>query len=264
MTASKTRIVPHLEQTSIFHGPAALPKRANAASGETESANSYNWSGYVSLSGATKYGKTSYYYLISDFVVPVARQAFGACTGSWDYGSTWVGIDGWASSDVLQAGVEFDAYCSGLTTYTYYSPWYEWFPLGEVRITNLAIAPGDDYFVEVWNTTSTQGYAYLVNYNTNTAVEVGFKAPSGTTLEGNSAEWITERPGVNGSLATLTNYISEPYWSATAYDFNGKKYTPGGTHGFGVTMLDNNGKPISYPTLFNSSTFLTQDEGSAR
>jgi hypothetical protein len=264
MAASKTRIVPILEQTKIFHGPSIQPKAAITESGEAETHYSSNWSGYVSLGGPSKYGKTSYYYLISDFVVPVARQAFGACTGTWDYGSTWVGIDGWNSNDVLQAGIEYDAYCSGGSTASFYSPWYEWYPFGEVRITNLAIAPGDDYFVEVWNTTSTQGYAYLVNYNSNTAVEIGFTPPSGTKLIGNSAEWVTERPGVNGGLATLTNYISDPYWGAAAYNFNKSKYTPGGTHGFGVTMLDNNGHAISYPTLFDSSAFLMQDEGSAR
>jgi hypothetical protein len=128
----------------------------------------------------------------------------------------------------------------------------------------MAIAPGDDYFVEVWNTSATQGYAYLVNENTNTSVQIGFTAPSGTTLKGNSAEWVTERPGVGGTLATLTNYIADPYWGAAAYDFNKKKYTPGGTHAFGVIMEDNSGHKISFPTLFNSSSFLMQDEGSAK
>lgn len=266
MTAPTKRIMPVLEQTSIFHGPAIQQKAPANAESEVSESTSYssNWSGYVSLSGATKYGKTSYYYIISDFVVPIARQAFGACTGGWDWGSTWVGIDGWGSGDVLQAGVEFDALCSGGSSTAYYSPWYEWYPLGEVRISNFAIAPGDEYYVEIWHTSATQGYAYLTNYNANTSVEIGFTAPSGTTLVGNSAEWVTERPTVSGSLATLTNYIADPYWATVAYDESSKKYTPNGTHSFGVIMEDNSGHAISYPTFFSSNAFLMQDEGSAR
>jgi Peptidase A4 family len=259
MTASKTRIVPKLEQTNVFHGPAKL--KAESESSEENTLQSYNWSGYVDFSGAKKYGSSSFYYLITDVVVPVAQQAFGACTGGWDYGSSWVGIDGDESNDVLQAGLEFDAYCSGGTTATFYSPWYEWFPFGEVRITNLPIAPGDDYFVEVWHTSATQGYAYLVNLNTDQSVEVGFTAPSGTTLIGNSAEWITERPGLSTGLSTLTNYIADPYWSAFAYTEKGKKSDPGSSKA--IIMLDNNGKKISVPTLLGNSAFVVEDQGSA-
>lgn len=259
MTASKTRIVPKLEQTNIFHGPAKLTTESKSS--EENTLESYNWSGYVDFSGAKKYGSSSFYYLITDVVVPVAEQAFSACTGSWDYGSSWAGIDGDGSNDVLQAGFEFDAYCSGGTTATFYSPWYEWFPFGEVRITNLPIAPGDDFFVEVWHTSATQGYAYLVNLNTNQAVEVGFTAPSGTKLIGNSAEWITERPGLSTGLATLTNYIADTYWSAFAYTEKNKKSDPGSSKA--IIMLDNNGKKISVPTLLGNSAFIVEDQGSA-
>lgn len=269
MKASKTRVVPVLEQTSIFHGPAQLVKKPAAqesdaaASSETNTTYySSNWSGYVDLSGATKYGSTSYYYLVNDMVVPVATQAYGACNGTWDYGSAWNGIDGWGSGDVLQAGVEFDAYCSGTTKASFYSAWYEWYPFGEVRISSLPANPGDDIFVEVWHTSSTQGYAYLVNYNTDQAVEVGFTAARGTSLIGNSAEFVVERPTVGGTLATLTNYIADPFWTAYAYTEGSVLYDPGNAKK--VIMLDGSGKAISYPSLLNSKSFLMQDEGSAR
>lgn len=273
MTAPAKRIVPTLEQTAIYHGPRREAKPASAAavsnlatlsnaSAASNTAYSSNWSGYVDFSGATSYGSSSFYYVVSDFVVPVARQAFGACTGGWDWGSTWNGIDGWGSGDVLQAGIEFDAYCSGSTTATYYSAWYEWYPYGEVRIPSLPIAPGDDMFVEVWHTSPTQGYAYLLNYNTNSAVSIGFTAPSGTSLLGNSAECVTERPSVGGSLATLTNYIADPQWSCYAYTEAGTYYA--GANGTPIVMLDSKGYGISYPTYFNSTSFLMQDENSAR
>ena len=276
MKASKTRIVPTLEQTAVFHGPAQQAKgsAANAkavenalASAPDKASNvsySYNWSGYVDFSGATSYGSKSYYFLVNDFVVPKAEQAFHACTGGWDYGSAWNGIDGWGSPDVLQAGVEFDAYCAlgGLIKSTYYSAWYEWYPYGSVRIGGFPIAPGDDMFVEVWNTSATSGHAYLVNYNNNQSVNISFSAPAGTTLVGNSAEWVVERPSVGGNLTTLTNYIMDPFWDAYAYT-QGYAAFNDIDEAYPVDMLDNRGYVISYPEYLGLESFVMHDQNSA-
>ena len=271
MQHSKVRIVPNLEQTTIFHGPAKQAKavavpaavnRASAAPGKASNTGySYNWSGYVDLSGAISYGSSSYYVVQNEYVVPVAEQAFGACTGGWDWGSAWNGIDGWKSPDVLQAGIEFDAFCSGTVRSSFYSAWYEWYPNGEVRFGGFPITPGDDIFVDVWHTSSTQGYAYLMNYNTGQVVEVGFTAPAGTYLVGNSAEWIVERPSVAGSLTNLTSYIREPFWDAYAYTEAGTFYdideaTP-------VNMLDNTSQVISYPEYLGLESFVMHVTGSA-
>jgi hypothetical protein len=272
MQHSKTRVMPTLAQTSIFHGPAKQAKAntvtsaavANNVSLSNQPSNtsySYNWSGYVDFSGATSYGATSYYYLVNDFTVPVAQQAFGACTGGWDWGSAWNGIDGWGSPDVLQAGIEFDAYCSGGYRSSYYSAWYEWYPFSEVRIGGFPIVPGDDIFVEVWNTSSTAGHAYLVNYNNNQSVNISFSAPSGTVLTGNSAEWVVERPSVGGSLTTLTNYIMDPFWDAYAYTRSYAFYDI--DEAYPIDMLDNAGNVISYPEYLGLETFVMHDTGSA-
>ena len=261
MVASQKHTIPTLQQTNIFHGPAQ--SKASA----TNTSNSYNWSGYVLTNKATTYSASSYYFLISDYVVPLAEQAFGACTGGWDYSSTWAGIDGWSNGDVLQAGTESDAYCSGGSRAAYYSAWFEWYPFSETRIGGFPVSPGDDLFVEVWSTSNTAGHAYIVNYNTNQYVNIAFAAPAGTHLVGNSAEWVVERPGVNGSLATLTNYISDVLWNADAYDFYyhaGSPGAPGTSTSIPVDMLDNSGNLISYPTLIGPAAFVANDTGSAR
>ena len=229
---------------------------------------SYNWSGYALVNSQTSRTAASFYYLIADYVVPVAEQAYGVCTGGWDYSSSWIGIDGYGSSDVLQAGTESDAYCSGATTSTYYAAWYEWYPNYEIRIGGFPVAAGDDMFVEVWSTSATVGHAYMVNYQTNQVVNLTFNAPSGTTLKGNSAEWVVERPGVGGSLSNLTNYIQDFFEDAYAYDFSYHSSSPSypytGNTSVPVTMLDNSGNPISYPTLIGPAAILFNDEGSAR
>jgi hypothetical protein len=260
MLASRRRIVPALQQTTLFHGPARLRQAGNS---KTDNALfSYNWSGYVDFNGATRFGSSSFSAVATEVVVPTAREAFGVCSGNVEYGSSWVGMDGANSSDVLQAGIEFDAACFDGTTATLYAPWFEWYPFSEVRITNLPIAPGDDVYVEVWNTSATQGYAYLVNENANEAVTISFQPPAGTKLVGNSAEWVTERPETNGATATLTNYIADPFWSAFAATHNNRGLDPGSSQA--VVMLDDDGNEISYPTLLGDSAFVMQNTGSAR
>ncbi len=259
MSHSKNRIEPKLEQTAVFHGPANVAKNPTAVEGNAapslQPSNTYyssNWSGYVDFSGASSYGSTSFYYLVNDMVVPVAEQANGTCDGGWDWGSEWNGIDGWGSSDVLQAGVEFDAYCYLGSRSAYYSAWYEWYPYGEVRISSLPVAPGDDIFVEVWHTSATQGYAYLVNYNNNQYVEIGFTAYPGYPLIGNSAEWVVERPSVGGSLTTLTNYSMIPFWDAYAYTESSVLYDIIGSY---PVDMESGTTVISYPEYTGPKAF---------
>ena len=103
MGSSKERIAPVLEVTNNVAGPAKLTARAETASASGSAATSPNWSGYVNTNGSTSYGSSSFHYIVGEYVVPVARQAYGKCASTWDYAITWVGIDGWSSSDVLQA-----------------------------------------------------------------------------------------------------------------------------------------------------------------
>jgi hypothetical protein len=273
VTASKQRVFAKVEQTNVFHKPGqkATPKNITAdVSVKNGLAYSSNWSGSMNLNGVRSYNSNSFYFVFADYVVPVARQAYGACTGGWDWSSSWVGIDGWGSPDVLQAGIEADAYCLNILgiqyNSTYYSAWYEWYPYGEVRINNSSfpVAPGDDLFVEVWNTSPTVGHAYIVNYQTNLAVEYTFSAPQGTTLVGNSAEWVVEAPTVNGGLANLTNYISDYFSDEYAYPFSGAGVDPGSSNSYNVDMLDSKGYIISYPTLLGPNAMWMQDANSAR
>jgi hypothetical protein len=248
MSARQTRLLAPLQATTIFHGPAKM-----AAAGRTaNTSNSYNWSGVANTNTLTSYNANhSFYYIISDYVIPQVSNA--TCDGTYDYSSQWVGIDGWNSNDVLQAGTEADAYCSGGSTSQYYSAWIEWYPYSESRISGFPVAPGDDMFVEVWNTSATNGYAYLYNISTGQTAEYNLTPPSGTTLVGNSAEWIVERPGVGGGLATLANYGLDYMSGAAAYNFKSAEFIPGSTTSFLINMLDNNGNTTSVSALLGKT-----------
>ena len=94
MKASKTRIVPSWSRPPSCTVRPSRPRHQSDRGGEeriasgsaSNTAYSSNWSGYVDFSGATSYGSSSFYYVVNDFVVPVAEQAFGACTGRMGLG----------------------------------------------------------------------------------------------------------------------------------------------------------------------------------
>jgi Peptidase A4 family len=280
VSAPQTRLQsPQLVQTGISNGPAQIRPSSEAKQPASEfnstptnsvATDSSNWSGYADCDNSTRPFAKSYIYAY--WIMPVAQHAFGNSSGGWDYSSQWVGIDGYGSPDVLQAGTEADAYASSGTNATFYAAWIEWYPFNESRISNFLVAPGNEMFVEVWNTTATVGHAYLLNVTTQQAVSFTFNAPSGTNLVGNSAEWIVERPGIGGSLATLTNYVACPFDACYAGgSVNGgtynRLYYPGinlaGTTVYAISMLDNAGSVISIPSLVGAADIWFRDTGSA-
>jgi hypothetical protein len=289
VTGPQNRVIaPTVEQTQIVNGPIkkmgssgpqeslapAVPQMpaVNGAPGvplnSIVSTTSTNWSGSSFVSSSNPFAVAA---IIGEFVVPTARQGFGACTGGWDYASLWPGIDGNGngSSDVLQAGVEADAYCSGSTTASFYSAWIEWYPFTETRVSSPVISAGDVVFVEVWNVSATQGYAYFYNFSTQTAASYQLTAPSGTSLVGNSAEWIVERPSISGTPANLTNYIdaSWPYNVAWNYAASNPAYYYPGFSPIGtlelISMLDNNNQPISHGAPLNNDFLYFTNSGSS-
>ncbi len=271
---------PVLTQTRIANGPiknkklgGSPPPGYSVGSNMSNVANlitvtSNNWSGPSFVDPTNPFALEA---IVGEFVVPTAHVAFGSCTPAV-YSSQWPGIDGNNSNDVLQAGVEADATCSGGVTTTSYTAWIEWFPNFETAVSSPVIHPGDLVYVAVWNISPTSGYAYFYNFSTQISAQYTLTAPGGTQLVGNSVEWIVERPGVGGGLATLTNYIdvSWPYNFAWNYDAPRPTYyypyvappTNTGTLEL-IQMLDDSNKGISFGYYQNSDFFFFVDYGSA-
>lgn len=266
VSTSQTRITnPDLQPTKTYHLPAQnLSSQGEIAANGAASYTSSNWSGYA-ISAANGTFNVNNAAVYAEYVVPIAQQAFGVCSGSWDYSAQWIGFDGFQSNDVLQAGTEADAYCSGGTTTTSYLALYEWYPSGPVAIANLKVKPGDVMGLEVWYTaTWPSGHLYFINYTTQKSAAIGFDPPPGTSFTGNSVEWIVERPSLGASYATLTNYVAAPFNNAYALG-NSTYYYPGsspvGTI-YSITMVSGT-TPISVANLYGNSTLWFYDEGPA-
>ena len=131
-----------------------------------------------------------------------------------------------------------------------------------------AINPGDVVFVEVWNISPTQGYAYFYNYSTQTGAEYYLTAPAGTKLKGNSIEWIVESPTVNGTLASGTNYINSSFPYNIAWNYNASNPTyyypgssPSGTNLELINQVDNKGVVLSSGVPVNFDFVYFRDSG---
>ena len=264
-----------LQQTTIYNGPARHLFSGQALSNGIVSTTSNNWSGYA-ITGASGTFASNNSFIFAEWVVPIAQQAFGVCNGTWDYSSQWDGFDGFGSGDVLQAGTEADAYCSGSTKATFYSSWIEWYPFSETRVSVPAAQPGDLMGSEVWYTTSAPyGHAYLVNYTLQQAQSYAFNPPSGTRFVGNSAEWVEERPGLSTGLADLTNYVADQFNDDYAYNNSSYFYpgsSPAGTTTYAIRMTCPPWTPssscsstttLSTPYLYGLDTLWFYDSGPA-
>ncbi len=204
---------------------------------------STNWSGAVVFPSA---GDT-FKWIIGNWIVPDPTQPAGQATGSWYYSSAWIGIDGWGSNDVLQAGTSQDALVQSSTTHKSIYAWWEWYPNYEMQISNFPVNSGDYMTCLICATSTTQASIYITNITTGTHTSFQINAPSGTTLKGNCAEWIVEAPTVGGNLAKLVNYGATFMDSCYAYTQNNAQVNAG--TGTTINMVDGSNNVISEGTI---------------
>jgi hypothetical protein len=139
-----------------------------------------------------------------------------------------VGIGGRSTGDLIQAGVYEIAKSDGAT----YQAWYELLPDNSIPI-NLPVHPGDsisvaiiETAVDTWNVvitnnTSHQQFAKVVNYHSSHS----------------SAEWIQERPMVNGAFAELSGFTPVHFSGTTAVQ-NGQRMALSQLNAQILNMLD--------------------------
>ena len=164
-------------------------------------------------------------------------------TGHVVYSAFWIGLDGdglnYAScvcADLVQDGTEqnftdTEVWQGTLWGYKhyYFSTYYAWTEFlpqqkSEQVVSSFPIHPGDEIYSELWVATpcSSSGgvplpcwpypsaggsYAYFEIENLTTSQHTVIPVPRGTTdVGGYEAEWIMERPTVNGSLPDLADY----------------------------------------------------------
>jgi hypothetical protein len=219
-----------------------------------------NWSGFALyrdnylLSVLHPYSPPPFVFASGEWFVP---SALGE-QGIQDYSSFWVGMDGLGSNNILQDGTSQDAIGTNFlgikwTVATFYA-WAEFLPAFEQQVTNFKVSPGDHMLSQVWmgnagskpTLTGVFGVCYLFNLTTGTYTYVYITPPSGTVFTGSSAEWIMERPTIDGSLPDLSNYGVAMMFNAWAQRSDGTvMYPSGNPSSLQMTMTNDAGGILS-------------------
>jgi hypothetical protein len=152
------------------------------------------WSGYMVASDIQN-RSAEVRGVSASWVVPEIKPS-----GNNTFSGVWIGIGGYGEKTLIQAGTEQE-YINGRVSYY---AWYELLPNFLVRISRVHVQPGDTITASI----------SLVNENTNTwSIELD-DVTRGENFQRNvvynssrlSAEWIVERPTVNGTISTLADF----------------------------------------------------------
>lgn len=181
--------------------PATPNERLPAAGGTFES---FNWSGYAVRSSNDAISKAS-----SKFIVPRLSPP-----PSGGYASTWVGIGGFSSDDLIQAGI------SEQSATPHYFAWWETLPNSAVPIKNKSVSPGDKVTVTVAQTSSKKWKISLTD-----AGHWSFSKTVSYNSSRSSAEWILEAPTVGGMQTKLPGLSTSKFGPTSTYVTNGASHT---------------------------------------
>jgi hypothetical protein len=178
--------------------------------------------------------------------MPNSSPPAGAEDGIWYSASTWIGIDGDdGSGDVLQAGCDADTIISGGVVQHQFNPWWEWYPAGSYWISTIPVSPGDELtcLICVQAGSTTNAFIFLSNVTTGVGSFFSATAPTGTTLQGNCAEWIVEALEIDTNTPELAQYTTVEFTECNAGTVAGATVQAGG--GSTINMVDGGGNVIS-------------------
>jgi hypothetical protein len=244
------------EVTGKSHRRARLggrPRARVSALSVTAGASSTNWSGSVASPPASR----NFAWIEGQWTVPNPH----APTFDNYYAAEWIGLDGLGAFNLLQAGTGTDVGFAGLYIphqQAYVYAWWEWLPGNEVWISNLPVSAGDVMYCLICVNSPTTATIYMSNQSTLVSTSFTVTASQGASVVGTTAEWIVERPLVNGDNTKLADY-------KTVYFDEGIAGLSGGpfqivTLGSGspVTMINDSGESLSVPT-FETSQLMKVD-----
>ena len=147
--------------------------------------SSSNWSGYA-----------------------ITGSGYNSITGAWNvpsvsrttkatYSSSWIGIDGFNNSNLIQTGTESDWYSGS----AHYYAWWEILPAAETRIS-MSVSPGDHMTASI---THGSGSTWTITIS-DTSNGGHFTINQSYSGPQTSAEWIQEAPSIGGRVAKVAHF----------------------------------------------------------
>jgi hypothetical protein len=222
------------------------------------SAGSAGFAGQDIWSGAAVYAPSgqSFGWVLAEWIV---SNASAPVPGDAYIYVSWVGL---GNSSLCQAGAGCSVNADGTTSFFL---WHEWTPPAWVAINNLAVNPGDLITVLICTAGagSQSAMIYFSNNTSGYSTSYDILIPQGTNFLGDQAEWIVERPSVNGVPVQLPDYGQVFFSIANAGLVSGTVVNPGTVGGNnGPFDMVVNGTTISTGAVVSQTVVQCQYTGS--
>jgi hypothetical protein len=212
----------------------AHPAAAPPFLAETHARSSYtdqyslNWSGYAAGGSDGKFTEAEAYYYEPSYYPD-------SCSSS--SAVDWAGIGGYYKNSPLgQDGTAF-----GVPGMAAHQAWWELYPINDIQPVNLTATIG--YIVDAsveWIRRGTDTYYAFYVENTRSGAYVALQYHT-SSYDGRSAEAITERPTINGSISDLSNYKTMTYHQTYANGSGLNTFS----NLYNLTMLDDSGNTMA-------------------
>ena len=215
---------PFASSSAVTHAPRISLKPGKSVTGSGYGWASSNWSGYALSGSAGQYNS-----ITGHWIVPAVQPSAGPT-----FSSSWLGIDGFNNTNLIQTGTEQDYYNGA----AHYDAWWEILPAAETVIPGMTVMPGDHMSAAITNDGNGDWTIKISDLTRNET----FTTTRPYSGPAESAEWIQEAPTIGGHVATLANYGQTTFSAGTV---NGTK--PGLVMADGGVMIQHR-RQVSTPS----------------
>lgn len=241
-TAGSSKVEPVVKPAPTSKVSGLAPTAPAAPSGGSQVTTGYtslNWSGYLAANATFTSVSASWY----------ATNASGNGT-STTADSTWIGIGGVTSGDLIQVGTQNIISPSGHRTT---SAFYEMLPAASINITTMTVNAGDSMSASVRETGSSLWTISITDNSTGKSFTTTVSYASSLS----SAEWIEEDPSyAGGSLVPFDNFNLASFSGAQAV-MNGATVNLNTSTAQPVIMVNYSGTYIAVPSTISGGTAFT-------
>jgi Peptidase A4 family len=195
---------------------------------------STNWSGYLAVNAN--------FTSVSGAWIATNPTGNGSTTTA---DSTWIGIGGVTSGDLIQVGTQNIINATGRVST---SAFYELLPNVSQPVPGVSVSPGDSLSATIIQTSAGQWTITITDRTDGQSATLNVSYASSLS----SAEWIEEDPSfVSGRQVPFDNFHLAVF-SAGSTVANGISLTIAASTAQPVTMVDSSGQPIAVPSVIGS------------
>lgn len=231
---------------NTWTGAVTPPSFLAETNSDADSTYTNNWAGFAVTGSNAPYTHAETSYL---------EPSFGSSVCSSNADVTWAGIGGYMDGK----GVSQDGTTHNVPGAYNHQAWWEIYPWNHITPVNLYGHAGYKFYASTQYLGSGNGYRYYMK-DYYTGHTIAFDV-SHDQYDGSSAEAVTERPTIGGSLSNLSNFGSLTFVGSTVDGHTIDTYSASSSR-HGVHMEDySTGDMLATPgTIGSGGSFaVTQD-----